>query len=357
MPHKEQSGPGKIGNADPCLTASIYCTGQLDRVLTHAIAPFLTRLTRMPQGRDCFLWTIRYNLNGEHLKLRLHGPQDVVAPARRRLEEIVDELFSALPGSPTPTPPRWKRIPPVDLEDEVDTDYPDRTLLWTTYRRNDVSFARMPFYADDRYIALATAAMGRGAPLVLDALASDPPGEVRHATRQHVLLKALLVAMPAFGFSATERRLYLTFHRDWLVRFTLLKSEVASDVSRRLLDKLDAKADGMEDALGTLSASVRALWSDPPDTGFDPDDPWQLYGRALRELADHSRRIATSDRYDVDPFAPRRYFPPLFKALHGLANQLGLSMLDEAFAYHLLLRAAGATTADPVVLIPRRRTA
>ena len=40
------------------------------------------------------------------------------------------------------------------------------------------------------------------------------------------------------------------------------------------------------------------------------------------------------------PLSPIPAFAPVFKALHGLANHLGISLPDEALVHHLLLRAS-----------------
>lgn len=61
--------------------------------------------------------------------------------------------------------------------------------------------------------------------------------------------------------------------------------------------------------------------------------------------------------YHLDPFAPEPFFPVLFKAFHGLANQLGLDRLNEAYAHHLMLHAiGGAVSGQGVPTIPELAT-
>ena len=73
----------------------------------------------------------------------------------------------------------------------------------------------------------------------------------------------------------------------------------------------------------------------------------------MADLRDHVAGLC-GDRDDrLDPFAEDAAFNPLFKALHGLANQLGLKWLDEAYSYHLLLRATpDGARHDRIALTP-----
>ena len=43
--------------------------------------------------------------------------------------------------------------------------------------------------------------------------------------------------------------------------------------------------------------------------------------------------------YPKTPFSDDPVFSALFKAFHGVANQLGVDLLNEALVYHVLFRA------------------
>jgi hypothetical protein len=95
----------------------------------------------------------------------------------------------------------------------------------------------------------------------------------------------------------------------------------------------------MGSVLDTLREVSQAQWNgeEPPvDDSEDPVAPWR---RSLGSLAEYASRFQDDPEHRLDPFAEDVSFPAVFKALHGLANQLGLSVLNEALAYHLVLRA------------------
>ncbi|MEM8933435.1 MAG: hypothetical protein AAGE94_19750, partial [Acidobacteriota bacterium] len=281
--------------------------------------------------------------------VRLHGRDLPIDRAREGVMDRARAVFSDLAASSETPPKRRRRLPPVDVEDEERIDRPDRSVLWTTYRRGDVSFARAPFHADDEYVRRAVAAMSHGTTCLTEALVAETEA-VRHATRQQILLQSVLVALAGFGFVADDRARYLRYHRDWLIRFALLGHEVGEMETRRLLDRLDRRAESMDASASVLRQTLDALTAEARPR--DPSDPWSRYRDGLTALIEHVRSLAESPRFRIDPFAPRRTFPPLFKVLHAQANQLGLSMLDEAFAHHLVLRAVGGATDEPVTLVP-----
>lgn len=299
---------------DPSLTANLYCAGGLDPVVFRVIAPFRREL---PQ--DAYLWLVRYGKGGEHLKLRLHTPDADPDLLRRRLAERAGAFFAALPEPPPRTPGKVD-APPLDPEDEV--DHPDRTLLWTTYRRSHISLGGQPFLDDDLYAAHMTRCLGSACELVLSLEPGDS-GVLPHRTRQVALLQGLIAGLAALGFSTERRADYLAYHRDWLLRFLRGAQSVQ----------------GFEERIAKLGAAVHPIrtLAEAEWNGGDPlENPWRT---SLSDLLDYISPFANDPDYRLDPFAPDPVFAPLFKAFHGLGNQLGLPVADEAFAHHLLLRA------------------
>ncbi|MBV9107993.1 MAG: hypothetical protein JO306_01135 [Gemmatimonadetes bacterium] len=329
---------------DPVLTASVYANRGLDALIHGAVAPFRARLRERGPAGEWSLWMVRYSRCGEHLKLRVHGPEEGREDARRLLQEAVDAHFATLAPVDGGVP-RVSRAdaPAMDAEDEAETDYPDRALLWTHYRRSHVNMGPPVHLGSNEYAARFTAAMAAGAGLVLDRLAPDAEGRFAGSARQHILLRGLLAAIAATGFTAEEREAYLAYHRGWLIRFTL-------DDARRETEAVaafDRRVEAMSAATEQVRRTAAALW-DVPDAA-PASEGEAAWCAAVSALAGYLDGLRGDPVYDVDPFAGNAVFPPVFKAFHGLANQAGVGMLDEAFLHHLLLRATAAPV-EAVVL-------
>jgi hypothetical protein len=326
------SSPG----ADPLVTANLYCEGLQDAAIHGALAPFGAGLRQGAPDRAGFLWIVRYPRAGEHLKVRIHAPADQEPRLRELLRDSVDAWLATLPPCNPEQPERPRKdapaLPAIDPEDEAAAPWPDRSLVWTRYRRSHVSLGGGPFLADDLYVAHLTSSLGAGCEVVLDALVPDSVGKVSDSLRQTTLLQLLIGGLAAVGFGAEERAAYLAYHRDWLVRFSLVKGGGDAERTRELLARFNQRAEQMGASLGALRDAALATWGAPPDR----DDRWQ---RALAELAGYVSRFRGNLDYRLDPFSEDPVFTPVFKVFHGMANQLGLGMLPEALTHHLLLRA------------------
>lgn len=315
---------------DPLLTANLYCAGHLDRALVDLMAPFASECLR---GAGEGVWWIRNRRRGPHLKLRLHA-----APARR--SELAAELagragrfFAELPGEPEARCGQEGVLgPAIDPEDEGEEEHPDRTLLWTTYRRTYVTLGHAAYAVHDRFNALFTNALAAGCAHVLDLLELDGEGQVAFSRRQQILLRLLLTGLGALPFTREEHRAYLTYHRDWLVRFTLNQRKVEHPAARtaELLAYFDSQAANMEPVVARLSGLAEE-WGTPQEA----EGAWE---KGLRELWSWLAELCRDPAYAaIDPYAERPAQLPLFKVVHGTANALGLNLLEEALAHHLLL--------------------
>lgn len=317
------------------MTANLYCEGLQDAALHGALAPFGARLREGDPDRAGFLWIVRYPRGGEHLKVRVHAPADREPCLRELLRDSVDAWLATLPPGNPEGPERPRRdapgLPAIDPEDESATLWPDRSLVWTRYRRSHVSLGGGPFLADDLYVGHLTSCLGAGCRVVLEALVPDSAGKISDSLRQTTLLQLLIGGLAAVGFGAEERATYLSYHRDWLVRFSLVKGGGDAERTRELLARFDQRAEQMGASLGALRDAALMTWDTP-----DPEEPWQ---RSLAELAGYVSRFRGDPGYRLDPFSEDPVFTPVFKVFHGMANQLGLGMLPEALTHHLLLRA------------------
>lgn len=315
---------------DPVLSASVYSNRGLDEVVADVVAPFRRRLDEEAPGHGWTLWMVRYNRCGDHLKVRLHGGQEHRALAMRLLQEEADRHFASLPAAEEGAARASRKdAPPIDEDDRRDEDYPDRTLRWTKYLRSYVSFGWKNHLDQDDYVARMTAAFAAGAARVLAAV--DEAGRFPAAARQTVLLKAVISGLAAVDFTTDERADYLAYHRDWLVRWKAYDAEREAGA----LELFDRRVNAMGAGLEQIGRNAAAHWAQTSEAARA--DAW---GASLGALAEYLRPLHGNAAFEVDPFTAHPVFPPLFKVLHGLANTLGVGMLDEAYVHHLVLRAA-----------------
>jgi hypothetical protein len=326
---------------DPLVSGNLYCSHELDSALLRLAVPLRRRL-REAAGDGVGIWVVRYAKRGEHLKVRIHGPREIEEPAREILRRTAEELLGAL-GPPRDEP---RKVRPdaiaIDQEDRSPDEAPDRSFVFTHYGRSHVSLGGEPWLQDDEYRALMTTCLARACDLLLDVL--EPrleSGEIpTHGQRQKLLLKALLSGIAALRFPRKKAEAYLAYHRDWLIRFPLR----AGGDEQRAADALAHLDQRTRNATTTVAALGRATaaWTGTPPAAAGAE-PWP---QALADLMDYLARFRDDPEYRLDPFAEDAVFSPLFKVFHGLANQLGLRMLDEAYAHHLLLR---SSTRDPTL--------
>lgn len=341
--------------ADPIVSASVYCSGRLSEVIHRAISPFWSELKRCDDRDSSYLWIMRYAKCGDHLKIRLHGP-----PRRRQL--MLDLLAGALDSYLGSLGPRDPAIPqksasfatPIDEDDFAENNYPDRSYRWTRYARSPVSLGFAPYLHDDGYVFLLTVCLARGTEILFARLKTDQDGQASHQEVQRILLLALVAGLSALPFTWEERLLYVAYHRDWLLR-ALLKRPGGSGGPQRaeqLLARLEAEVAKQQTALGRLAELSHARWRNGLASEWDSD--LAAWRGALCRFARYLEPRCGAPSHHVDPFAEASIFPPLFKVMHGFANQLGLKHIDEAFAYHLLLAAVAppAIRSRVVRLVP-----
>lgn len=326
---------------DPSLSANVYCSGRLCEVIAHLVGPFWRQYRCLSPEGSTYVWILRYARCGEHLKIRLHG-SDSEVPLLRELLMAAQESYFARYGSP---PIEEKRIsrpdaPPIDAEDRETADHPDRTFLWTDYGRHHVSLGYRPFLQDNCYVALLTRCLGHGTEVILERLASGPDGKCPYAIQKALWLDLIPAGLRAASLTSHDRTLYLLYHRDCLLRH-LRKQRHWTDgatVMARLISRLDQRVEQQESKGQELAKAVAEAWGTS-----SPDLEGNLAAcfEALRALSSYVSPFLSDSSFQVDPFAEQPLFSVLFKFFHGIANQIGLDPLNEAFLHHLLLRKAG----------------
>ncbi|HET7460458.1 MAG TPA: lantibiotic dehydratase C-terminal domain-containing protein [Longimicrobium sp.] len=324
---------------DPVLTASIHTSTGLDGVIHAAIVPFWRELRDRGGAERWRLWMVRYGRRGPHLKLRLHGPGEERGEVRASLERAVRAHLPAPPGTPAAgkADADDPDAPPIDTEDEGAGGYPEGALLWTHYRRSPVSLGPAAHLGSDRYAALLTACLACAGEM---ALAEFEAGIPPAGARQRALLRGVIAGLGATRFRHASREEYLAYHRDWLLRFCVADEPRAAEARAQM----DRHVDAMGDAVERIGRVAEEQWRPDAsaeagdDRDEDGDGSWR---GAIDGLCRYLEAFDGADGAYTDPFAGEPMMGPVFKVFHGLANQLGVPVLQEALVHHLVLRAAG----------------
>lgn len=315
---------------DPGLCAHVYYRGDLDAVVREAVLPSWRAFEQDHHEHSSYLWFLRYGRGGEHLKVRWHGPEAEVRSLRDSFPAAVEELL-AKPVEPVEDTAPNGKAPPIDLEDEGAHEHCDRSWRWTTYRRSHVSLGYKPFLDDDRHVALMTRALGLGAEHALLLLAGGNGVRIAQSPRQSSLVRQVIHGLAEL--EPASRSHYLLYHRNWLLRYILAQLEAPPEEAVTLLSRFDRHLDGSRRAVAQVGEMAQDAWSHRRG----PAGRWRT---AVEALIAHTSSLVEDDDFDVDPFAPDRRFPVLFKLFHGIANALGAEITNEAFTHHMLLTAA-----------------
>lgn len=322
---------------DPVLTANVYCSGLLDDLLHQAIAPFWRGLREEDPENLCYLWMLRFARGGEHVKIRLHGPEDCREAMRRTLTDAIEGFFARLDISPAPAgrDPR-NDLAPIDPEDEAGVAYPDRTILWTQYRRQPGTMGREPLSRDVTLAALFTRCISRGSEIVLRDLVPDSEGHFLQKTRMSLFLRLLVSGLAGLCFAPPLRASYLTYHRDWLIR--AIRGDLAGVLAR------------FEERVQMMPAVVATLEEVARGAGSGGDKNYSLWQGSAGELFEHVESLSPRPFDLADFYTMDQVLAPLFKVFHGLANLIQVGLPNEAFLCHVLSRAY----ASPDVPIDRK---
>lgn len=300
--------------------------------MLHGMVPFREALGAL--DADAYLWLMRYAKGGEHLKVRVHIAAEKAADAEQALRSIVEPLLDTLAplGDDEVRRSRPEAIP-IDEDDRTDEDYPDRSLRITRYGVSHVCLGGSPFLELPAYRAHMTRCLGVGCDLVLEALA-DRGEPLPDGLRRRVLLETVVLGLRGLGFAGEVAADYLGYHRDWLVRFPLLKSGAGTEAAQDILARYGRQSAKMGPMVGALGAMVGA-----PVEDDERDEAWPA---SLASLLGFLEAYRDDPDYRLDPFATDPVFAPIFKVFHGLANHVGLNMIQEGFAHHLLLQGVAA---------------
>ena len=306
------------------MSASIYADGLLDEVLSRVIGPYRTEAADVS---GFLVWAARSPINGEHIKVRIHGEERDRDPLKCALERHARRYFESMPA---PAPPRAKNesVQP-DPDEELHESPPDRTIVWTTFRRVPILMPGAPWIEDDCFAGLHFRCLAGGLDLVLAAIAA---GTFAPSGRLGLLARALVSGLAALELAEPDQAsCYLHYHRDWLLRFFLKDAHGQAE----WLEESDARARRASATVSHLAALACERWG----AGMPLVEGERVWTGPLADLGAYIRAFRGQAAYRIDPFASDITFPPVFKALHVLANQMGLHPLQEAHVYHLLIQA------------------
>lgn len=321
----------------PVVSASVYGQRQHDLLLDAFVRPFWQ--TSELKGEGGFLWTMRYGGGGEHLKLRFHGPERCVAETRQALATVFDRFLAALPEE-DPQPVVAGPLPPIDPEDEEEGVRPSRFWRWTTFRPSPFVFGAERLAADPQLVALHAHAQSAVAEIVMGEVSTNWL-EPRFATlRQSLFIRVLVASLATVGFSPPERVAYLRHHRDWLVRFLIVKARSGEVSGDTVLEPLRRR-------IATLDSTVEAirLRLDAPADATATFPELLLWQERLAAFFAYVVRFRGDPAYHLDPYTDDTAHLPLFKLLHGASNQFGMPLSQELYVYELLLTAAERSSA------------
>ncbi len=317
---------------DPILTANVYAEGLLDDLLLRAIMPFWRDMQKL-QG-ESYLWTVRYSRRGEHLKVRIHGPNESRLQLQQLFAKYVEEYLAQVQDQNLAVS-RVNRedVPAIDTDD-VGPIAEDRSFIWSTYRRSPVSLPASPWLDDDLLAAHVCRCLARGCELLFSAL--DAGMTTSRASQQKLLMKCLLSSLRALGLAESSQAAdYFTYHRGWLLRFFV--DDAAKE--EYVLRQFEEQSRRTPASLLQIRTLAKALWNSTTSASA-----WE---RDMEEFGDYLNGFRHRAGYLVDPFTSNVTFAPVFKVFHGLANQIGLRPLDEAQTHHLL---AAALASDEISL-------
>lgn len=316
----------------PMLCASVYGQKQHDLLLNEFIQPFWD--SSALKGVAGFFWTMRYGAGGEHLKLRLHGPERCAVETRQALAAALDRFVNSLPAGEVGQASQGL-FPSIDPEDEEEGTRPDRFWRWTTFRPSPFVLGAEKLAQDPELVGLYAHAQSAIAEIVMREV-SPRRLEASFATsRQSLFIRLLIASFAALKFSANEKEMYLRHHRDWLVRFLISKARSPEASPATILAPLRVR-------IATLGASVNAIRQRLADSNPAPEahqlfNVWQL---RLESFFNYVSTFRGNAAYDLDPYTRDYALLPLFKLLHGACNQFGLRLSNELYVYQLLLVAA-----------------
>ena len=155
----------------------------------------------------------------------------------------------------------------------------------------------------------------------------------------------MIEGLSATDFDNEQWLDYLTYHRDWLIRFLVANVAPAQSDRETILAEFAPRITRMDQGLEILANVIRTA-SDHPGGPHNPqgepttNDERDKWHQSVGIFFEHVVTYRDRPEYDQDPYTDDYSYLPLFKVLHGAANQFGLRLSNEAYMQHILGTAA-----------------
>ena len=304
----------------PMISASIYCHGCIDTLLSEVILPFWKATKAFcPQSS---LWVSRYARGGQHLKVRLYLPREEHNKAMKILESLVEMFFSRLSAPAGDGRDAAAYLPPIDPEDYAEGLRPDRNLVWTRYRYLPEQVGAEPLSSAIGFETAFVRCRAASTEVMLCWLDDLGHGGIAMRKRMALALQLFLVATLAVHSRVEARIRYLTFQRDWLLRVIPDREQVLALLERKV------------EALVSQRENLNLLVADrAPNDG--------VFGSWSRAVSDFVRfclrQTGRQDLVEVDGGGSQD--PICFaisRLIHNAINPIGIGILNEAYLCHLL---------------------
>lgn len=324
----------EVRGADPRLTANIYCADHLDRVVGEVVVPLWRGLEAERAAGRVWLWCMRYGRGGEHLKIRLHDPEEVLDldSIKAEIEQSAAELFTAL-GEPPEDEDKKNTVrtavPPIDVEDREKEPREDRSVLFTTYTRHRLSLGDEDMFGSDRYCVVFTRAIAAACGVYFSSF--DAGTKKAAAKRLVTVFTGVTATLWSLDMDVERRASYLAYHRDWLLRFSLVRTDPKVDPADRSRNRFNQKLMSMAPERRQPLMEQAWRYEDHPMEGAA-----EGLHKAVVEMAEYAAPKVRALPRALDPDAQDYFDSILFKLLQSFANACGLRVLEEAWVHHLL---------------------
>lgn len=303
----------------PMISASIYCHAFMDQLLKEVILPFWTHTkARIPQSN---LWILRYARGGQHLKLRLHVPDEDSMACAACLRNSVEKFLAGLPPQSEIERDPAAHLPPIDPEDCSDGLRPDRSLIWTRYRYLPELIGAEPLSGATGFEAAFVRCLAASTGFILENLIVTTSAEFPIKKRMTLALQLFLAAMAGVHPSVEIRTRYLAYQLEWLLRVSRDRARELAVFSRKVAESPDHQM--------ALSPLVTAS---PPQYGS-----LGAWCHAVGDLICFCvNRLGRDDLSELDETSSNLVYFALSRVVHNAINPTAIGNSNEAYLCLLL---------------------
>lgn len=341
--------------ADPVVSVDLFCgthggrAGEdravadravADRAVAEIIAPVWRRLVAPGAEDSARLWFSRQTRDGSRLEIHIHGNEHGDASCRERARGLILEAATrSFPGLTS----RDEDDDQSEVEDEIAAP----RLTWVRPARNPLLFGGPKLANDDRFVRHFVDCVTAGCDLVLPRFGAGSRPTV--SERQRAFMRIVVVALSAL-WDSRDRARYLTYHRDWAVRFLVLRARREPRKAKEILERYRRAHDSLTPASRAVIRTVGEPLAEPVDLKSTASSAERAWARSLRALCADDGVLGGCPA--LEPFVDDPRWTTVLKIFHAVANQLGLDILNEGLAFDLLSRSLARSQENGFSLVP-----